>query len=247
MSQGAMFPQRIERITTAMLEGAPVGVSCRTEALMALSADGRRWVLKKKITASGLLAEAVAWLACRHLGVDIPHAVAVRTDSPSGPPWLWASEFVPLYHWREEHAESVGDPSKFAALVALDAWLGNGDRHSENLVLRQTEDADRVEILALDFDAAWVGDGADREARATEHPRPLPVAPPAELWTQAVPGWVARVQGIEHNLLREFVAEACELSASPAAPQIIEWLVFRQNLLPGLAAAMTAELVEVPS
>ncbi len=232
-----------------MIHGRRVALENRSRAVFALSYDGRRWVLKRKITPQGVLAEALAWLLCQAMGMCIPHAAAVRPPrrpSARQPEWIWASQYVELLGWNEAVRENVGDTSRFAGLMVLDAWLGNEDRHRDNLVLLQTPNLNRVEFLALDFDAAWVGSEIMRlpDWSAVPTPALLPSPPVAELWRAAVPAWVARARGIPHNDLLQFVREACQLANIPREQPLLTWLSRRRDHLDPIVDTMSTTLLE---
>ena len=226
---------RIERIVEPMVELRPVSIMNLSRAVFASSADGRLWVLKKRMTPGRVLAEAVGWLLCQRLHVPIPQAAAACTPPRIKLPWRWASQFRELQHWgsRGVRREQIGDLSRFAAILVLDAWLGNADRHAQNLVLEQREDPDRLEFMALDFDDAWVGQRHPlrvRVDRRSDVPPPLLFRPPPrDWWAGALPAWIERAQAIRDEDLHTSLAHM----APREVPQGVDALRWTEMILSG--------------
>ncbi len=234
-----MFPNNIRRMDRADLElREPVSVECSTRACHARHLpDNTRWIYKTEISAAGVLAEAIGWLICDDLGIPIPVGAAVREGPPgsSHRPFVWASAHERIVHWQPALLHLVGNPSTFAAITVVDAWLGNPDRHDENLILRVGA-GDSLDLLALDFDAAWVGrpDARGRAGNAVAAPdRITPLDP--SLWQPDLAHWVTRAREIPEAVLKEYVGEACELSGSREEAAVLFWLRGRQDVLDDLA------------
>lgn len=234
-----LFPREVERIEGGVLEGLPVPVGCRTEAVYATDATNRDWVLKKLISAPGMCAEAVGWILARQLGIPVPDGAAVPGAKGASPPWIWASRREPsLVHWDPDLADRIVNLDQFAAVVMLDAWLGNGDRHDQNITCRQRADGS-LELLAIDYDAASVGDAAERALLRCAPPKATPIhPPPVNRWRPHVAEWVARGRAVSTGSLQRVAVEACELAGLPDVRAVSSWLLERLRLLPDLTASV---------
>lgn len=235
-----MIPCNVHRILREDLTlGGPVSVSCSTNAVYARhKPDNTNWIYKVDIHPAGVLAEALGWLLCNDLDIPIPVGVAVcepRRRPQGRPAYTWASEYARLGHWDPTHLSFIRNPTMFAAILVLDAWLGNADRHDENWVV-EVGTGPSVDLVALDFDAAWVGRPYERATSGTAvpySPNIVPLAPP--LWRGAVDEWVARARDIPGDVLQAYVIEACELSGTGDAPAVLSWLRERRDSLGTLA------------
>lgn len=234
-----MFPRNVRRMElTDILLGGPVSVECSTNARYARHLpDNTRWIYKTDIAPSGVLAEAMGWLICDDLGIPIPIGAAVRVANPASAPrpFVWASAEERIIHWAPEYLHLVGNPSIFAAISVVDAWLGNPDRHDENLILRIGA-GDSLDLLAIDFDGAWVGTPAARGRAGITAAAPDRITPlDPILWKPDLAHWVGLARAIPERVLVEYVREACELSGSRDEAAVLSWLRGRQDVLEDLA------------
>lgn len=124
-------------------------------------ARGRRWIRKTRaqIHKRGLIAEAIGWLFCERLGLPIPDIAIYLPGEYTQDCWL--SEQIRLVeHWSPTRTpvQNLGD---MGGILAVDAVLGNADRHEGNILLQPQviEGEESWKLWAIDFEISAVGDG----------------------------------------------------------------------------------------
>lgn len=153
----SLFPQSIPRVGPLVDLGLflPNSTNCATAVC---TPDGREWVRKKE-TDSGLqelLAEGVAWLFAKILGISMPEAAVNLSSPPEGSSWL--SERVDaVVAWNPASADHLLNPGEVGAMLTLDLILHNQDRHDGNLLLQPALDDLHLRALAIDFGNSLVG------------------------------------------------------------------------------------------
>ncbi len=209
MHKGARIPR-----VTGLIDVWPVGehVPHGADATGAVDNSGRRWVRKREenVGYQGLLAEALSWLLARRLGAPVPDG-AVCLD-PGQRSWLsaWVADSV---HWRAESAEYFVNPDGLGSVLALDALVHNGDRHSGNLLLEPRREG-ILWIWAIDFGNALVGHASDLAAAGLECPSPRNIARGLPI-RRCEPGAMAaavHVAALPHDLVASDVAAACAVA-----------------------------------
>lgn len=90
----------------------------------------------------------------------------------------WLSEYLPhVAHWAPARAQALTNPDDLGAIIALDAILGNWDRHARNLLLVPQPSAEQLRVYSIDIANAWIGTPADIAARGLESPGVEKLAP----------------------------------------------------------------------
>ena len=210
-----------------------VPVPHTNDAVYALTADGRRWIAKREADMGfeALLAEAVAWLLGRLIGVRAPDAAFC--DDPAERAWLGAC--IPdVSHWFPAPG-GVANAAEVGAMLAIDAWMLNEARHSRN-ILAEGPLAGAVRLWAIDADEALVGHIDDYIARLGDvpsvhnHARGLPIGELASA-TQAA---ARRTAGLPVAEVRERVEAACTLAREPRAGELADAAIRRAGAFPDI-------------
>lgn len=119
--------------------------------------DGREWLLKR-MEDSGpeeIIAEGFAWLFGQTLGALIPPCALWRDGTQIG----WLSERVKdVEHWGAGLHQRINNPRQVAAMLVLDALLGNRDRHAANLLVDWSLDQTSARLWAIDHGSAGIAD-----------------------------------------------------------------------------------------
>jgi hypothetical protein len=209
-----LIPNSIPRLVGVELRDH-IPVPNQSGARYGLTPDLRRWVVKHKLPSEGLLAEALGWLLSETLGVPVAAAGIFMLDGAPG----WASGWVePATHWSGARLESLENPEGLGAILALDAIIGNPDRHAANLLLQTVEPDLKHRVISIDLGNAWIGDPARFAARDLETHDPELFAPPADIPLALVrPGAllaVALAEGVSLAALTDYVREACDIAGS---------------------------------
>lgn len=214
-SPGFLFPSRILHVD-AVIDGDAVPVMNGSDAVYATDPKGRRWVRKVLIGANDILAESIGWLLCDRLGIPTPlGAVCGRPGDAS-----WLSEYIPhTTHWSEARAQSLTNPDDLGAMLALDALIGNWDRHAKNLLLTPDPTPDRLKVYSIDVANAWIGTPSDIAKRGLESPDVDKLAHgiPVDMIRDGATVLAERAAQLPENLLSEFAMEACFLAGSSGA------------------------------
>lgn len=215
---------RIARLDNLIL-GAPVPVPNGSEARWARSLDGRTWVWKSEGMSGyqALLAEAVSWLLGRALGVRQPEVAVAQVDAE----WSWLSEVVkPSKHWSAEDRDYIINLDETGRMLALDALVGNGDRHAQNVLVELHPDPTALRLWAIDAGNALVGQIDDYLALGLEPPDPHKHA--RGLPVEALrPGALAAAEvacHLDRATLRAWVAEGCAIAREPRIDDLTEAL-----------------------
>lgn len=173
----SLFPDRIERITGDLTVRGKVRVPHGADAKYVMDSEGRAWVRKSTITTGfqGLLAEAFGHLFAAELGLNIPQA-AVQESEPYR---AWLSRVIqPVSHWDSDKIPFIENLEEIGRMLALDALLGNQDRHRGNILLQSTgEETEKLTIWPIDFGDALVGFPSDFLHIGTEIRDPRNLAP----------------------------------------------------------------------
>jgi len=230
--QRQIFPQTILRIAQVSDRG-PVPVSNGSDAVYAISADGRRWIKKVLLGNNELLAEALGWLLSNILKIPTPLGAVCGTGTDA----TWLSEsVVPVTHWEPSRAQCLKNPDDLGAMLALDAVIGNWDRHSGNLLLRPENTQDQLKVYSIDVAGSWIGTPSDIGRRGLEVPSVDNLAPgiPVDMVREGAEKCAHEFSRLDPTLLNEYVSEACEIATVTAVDAISEALRRRSREAPGL-------------
>lgn len=220
----------------------PVLVPNASEAAY-VSAAGRIWVRKSEVMlcANGMLAEALYWLMARDLKLPIPDAAIHCEKDNLG--WL-SARIDPVRHWDDGATHLITNFADLGGVIALDAVLGNGDRHDQNLLLEIHDDA-HSKLWAIDHGNARVGWVEDFEALGVDPPRPHPnVRVSIDLVASAAATTAAQLAELPTEVLQSYVEEACLVAGTiEAVPRITAALAKRCGLANSI---VTRYLCEIP-
>jgi hypothetical protein len=201
-----LAPHRITHVASVQMQSlVPVENS---SGATYVRANGVTWIQKAETMTdvNGVQAEAIYWLLASTLKLPVPDAAWHCEIGNFG----WLSRKVDnALHWDPDVAHLVDNLADLGGVLALDALLGNGDRHDQNLLLEVVDDAHRT-LWAIDAGNAAVGTADDLEALDAG------VAPPH--WAARVPVDLVAPRALEiadelsrldREVLRSCVAEAC--------------------------------------
>lgn len=165
------------------------------QARLALTDDGGQWIAKSErtIRRHGLRAEVVGHLVSVTLGMPTPAAAVAVVD---GVYW-WCSQLVPASApYASSSASRLARPALVARLLMLDLLIFNEDRHRDNMLLVARLD-DRLDLLAIDHESAWIGSGPifpeNRTLSLEKCPDTLYEHPKLHRWVRAEARAIAKV------------------------------------------------------
>lgn len=125
---------------------SPIG---QWEPYVVVDAETRLW-FAKAMRSNAILAEAI-WYG---LGCVVGAAQPRGAVGDVGGERVWLSRAVPgALHWHESASARIANIAGLAAAVAIDAVLGNEDRHEENVLLSPRSD-DKFDIWFIDGEGA---------------------------------------------------------------------------------------------
>lgn len=154
------LPRTIPRVSQIAV-GRPVPVENSSSATYVKDTDGRTWIAKggDDVGWNDIFAECVSWGIGRYVGANVPDG-AVHVNAGGSVYWLSAE--VPAYtHWDPTQASHFANPAAVGAMFALDAIVGEIDRHSENILLQPDPSATQLQCWAIDSGNALVGQPTD--------------------------------------------------------------------------------------
>lgn len=116
--------------------------------------DAREWVLKREMEGfNSVLSEAIGYCLSRLVGVPTPEG-GILLESKDMP--LWMCRRVPdVTHWDVSHMHKVINLDQVGAMLALDAVIGNADRHAGNILLEPRADGTFF-AHSIDVEQSWL-------------------------------------------------------------------------------------------
>jgi hypothetical protein len=221
--QTQLVPNRIEAVSSiSPVRMVTVPNGC--DATYALCPSQRRWVWKATTGANDVLAEALGWLLSREIGVPTPNAASTRFEGEQ----TWLSEVVPLaHHWSPPRFTQLSQPDHLGAMLALDAIIGNTDRHAGNVLC--VDGANGIDVYSIDVAASWVGTPGDIATRGMDTPgiEKLIRGIHVEVIRAGAIDAANRAAGIDRAKLGEFVREACGLARDLQVKLLTDTMVTR--------------------
>ena len=156
----------IARVLDVTVVG-PVPVRNSSNATYVLDGNGQRWI-RKTTDPRDVLAEAISHLLCRLVAVPVPDGACLLPESIGDgadedgetvkPSPSWLSAVIPsAVHWSGSRAQMLADPDALGGILAVDAIVGNFDRHNENMLLQPSPDPASLILYGIDFANSWVG------------------------------------------------------------------------------------------
>lgn len=229
---GSLIPERLRRVSS-MVDVGRVTIRNSSEARYAIADDGTKWV-KKFLGANELLAEALGTLLAMDLGVPTAHG-GYWIDG-SGERW-WLSKVVePVLHWKPAFAERLAEPSELGALLALDALIGNRDRHSGNILLRPSPNETDLRVYSIDVADSWIGTPFDLEHAGLDVPPVDNVARgiPVGIVADGARACAERAVGLPAHRVVDSCREACFIANEPdtSCPRLVSALTIRLESAP---------------
>jgi len=219
-----LLPNRIESVHSLTVSG-PVPVENATGAEYTVDEQGRRWVSKVPHERRELLAEALGWLLSGALEVPTPNSAIYVKDGTTS----WLSEVIePVVHWTPARAQYLVNPDDLGKIVAIDAIIGNFDRHDANLLLKPEDGPDRLSIFSIDLSWSWIGEPAILK-RGIEPPpiRSLVEGIPVDMIRDAAMACSSEALRVNKRALAEYAQEACRIANQPDVQSITNGLMFR--------------------
>lgn len=212
-------------------------VQCAGEVRFAVGDDGRQWVAKRS-SGGDIVAESCAWLLAQEVAVPVVDDVRVASDE-NGLWWL-GSYAANAQHFAASHAATQADA--LGALFALDALLGNEDRHARNILVAQR--SARTSIVAIDFAGSWCSRPTSFLERGLEVPRLDALAEgfSRPLIEGSARACATRIEGIRASVLASIAAEACDLASYGRAADLEEALLTRASSIHVILDKLLASL-----
>ncbi len=222
--QAVLFPQQIKRIRVVQ-DFDLVRFGNASDAIYAADDKGRRWVKKVLMGSNELLAEAAGWLFSGAL--DVPTADAAI--QPKGAENYWLSGLVePVTHWDPSRVPFLSNPEGLGAMIALDAIIGNWDRHDGNILVQPTSHG-HARVVSIDVAGSWIGTAVDLVSHAGQTPDVDRVAPgiPVDLISESALDVAKEATKLTEATVRRFIREACQLARCSDENVIRDAMVIR--------------------
>jgi len=157
----------------------------------------------------------------------LPYEIdAVVNDG--GERWWLGALLAPVGLWSVARAQSIANPDDLAAIVALDAILGNDDRHAGNLLVRYDDKGDE-RVVAIDFAGSWCGVPQSYLDRGHFPPSANALAEGVTLGLvgSAARAAAAGISALTERQLHAFAYEACRVARFGGADELADALVSR--------------------
>ena len=223
--------------TTSLRIGDILPVHCAGEVRFARDLRGNAWVAKR-CSGGDVVAESSAWLLAQELGVPVVSDVRVAAGEDG---LWWLGSFIPnAQHFTASHAfigaESLG------AVFALDALLGNEDRHARNLLVAHR--AARRSIVAIDFAGSWCGRPTSFLERGLDVPHLDALADgfSRTLIEASAHVVAARVEALPWSVISAVASEACSLASYGRAADLEEALHTRASSIHAILDELLSRL-----
>lgn len=227
---------RIPRLTS-IVDGPFVPVENGCEATWALDDQGGRWVRKRESNTGcePLLAEAIAWLLGRLLGVRQPDAAVFDEKGERS----WMSGMVPsVGHWTRDMRDYVENLDEVAAMLVLDALVFEEDRHARNILVQPLGDEVHLRLWAIDSGNALVGHVSEFIARGLDAPSPHNHARglPIDVLGETALVIAGRSCHLEERVIHLVSVEACSIAREPRIDDLSAALARRCRAAPEIVA-----------
>lgn len=184
-----------------------------SEATYGRSGDGRLWI-RKVVTATDILSEAIGYLLCHELDLPAPSCAYYRAsdDDDDEPEWL-SGYVAAAVHWTPDRPQALANPGDLGGILAVDAVIGNFDRNPKNLLLVGNS-ADSLQIHAIDFANSWVGTPRDFAARQLTTPPidNLVVGVPVDMIQDGALASASAMSKIDETVIRAIVDSGCDIA-----------------------------------
>jgi len=226
-----LFTHRLVEVR-ALSDHDSVPVPNSSDAVYVIDDEGRRWV-KKYVAANDLLAEAFGTLLALDLSVPTANG-GYHVDG--GETW-WLSEYLdPIVHWDPSYAERLADPDELGSLLALDAVIGNTDRHARNIVLRPSPSEHELRVFSIDLANSWLGTPHDLEAAQLAPPPVGNVAKgiPVDMIARGARTCALRAAQLPDDRVVDSAREACMIANEPEEARLVRALTLRLRNAPNI-------------
>jgi hypothetical protein len=239
--------ERIEHVTVLN----PVPVRNSSNATYVLDSSGRKWI-RKTTDACDVLAEAISTLLCKVVDVPVPDGACLLAPEEGAKPF-WLSQVIEgIVHWSGARAQMLVNPQALGSILAVDAVVGNYDRHNENLLLQPTPDPASLYLFGIDFARAWVGT-AEHICDAGLALPPLHSLAPDIPMDLAEPGALKcaeRLSNVDDAAIIRIVRSCCKFT-SEARDQDIAAALYRRcqaagELIPSYLQAIRDSRLQAP-
>jgi len=122
-----------------------------------------------------------------------------------------------VLQWKPAYAERLADPGELGALLALDAIIGNRDRHKGNILLRPSPSATELRVFSIDLADSWLGTPYDLENAGLDTPPVDNVARgiPVEMVAPGAVACALRATVLSQARVVDSCKEACFIANEP--------------------------------
>jgi hypothetical protein len=209
-----LFSQRLA-VVTALTDGDLVPMRNTSDALYAIASDHTKWV-KKYLSANDLLAECLGTLLAMDL--DVPTAAGGYYVDTSATRWWLSRVIEPAFHWSPQRAQRLAEPKELGAILALDAIIGNRDRHAANIILTPRNTETELRAFSIDVADSWIGSPSDLEAAGLDIPSVANVARglPLDILAEGAHECADRATKMAPWRVVDSCREACIIAQEPA-------------------------------
>lgn len=208
--------------------------------------DNRDWLLKldEDSGPQEIVAEAVCWLLGREFGVKLPNAAIFANGSRRG----WMSELVPaIQNWSPEFRDQIINLDEVGRMLALDAIVGNPDRHGGNILVEFQPDEAHIQLWAIDHGNAVIADSIQFRQLGLGAPMPHCDTPnlPYEVLCMPAMSAANEMRVCDGSLLRKYTLEAwaCIDKMPPAG--VVDLLIERCKVAPEIVGRYLEVLGEM--
>lgn len=218
--------RRIERVTELASEHGLVPGPHSGDVTYVIDGKGRMWVRKSMLGVNCVLAEALGFLISRELCVPVPNGAVYISDVELD----WLSEYIDsVMHWSSTSIQEISNPDELGGIIALDAIIGNSDRHAGNLLIRPGEEAGELHVISIDLADAWIGTAEDLEFNGVAIPSVRNLAPgiDVEVIRAGAIACAKRANTLGDASLRACVAAACEITNEQKYDRLLAALQYR--------------------
>lgn len=241
-----LFPQRIERVKSAVTSRGAVRVEHGANADYVVDRQGREWVRKQELETGFqcLMAEAFGALFAAEMAIPVPDsAVQIHRNERA-----WLSGLLhDVTHWDPAKLPFIENLDSLGSMLALDALLLNEDRHRGNILLQSVADESEVlRIWSIDMGNALVGWPTDFLSSRDRIPDPSNLARGIPFARLVDPAMEAAHTAISRTTIREYSQESCDLVHETTVDEYTEVLYSRFRDAASIVSRYLATLKSLP-
>jgi hypothetical protein len=230
-----VFPSRLE-IISGVVDGEPISVEHKSQAVYCIDQDGRMWVRKRELNTgrAAFVSEIVGWLLARQLGAMVPDAAVIMGAGQS-----WLSRVIPaVKHWATEDLVKIANLDDLGVTLAVDVILVNEDRHPGQILLEPFPDRFTYRAWSIDFGESMIGLPDEFEELLARLPNSHNLADgfPVDMVAGVAQKTAREASLLSESDLRAIATETSYLSGEDGAA-LLRILKYRCRNAPSLIAA----------